>query len=156
MFFIIYFKNKSKNHSIEKKPLYADTLIPKGYVLVPVELINIHAVRGLIDQYGLIDLYTGSENKSLKIASRIKLIRAPLNPNQYAVMVPEQLSREVMKYKDILWAVVLNRLTEDQPESQNKHRPLTDHLIQQEFPKKNKLHSVEIEYYQNEEIEPVL
>lgn len=94
------------------EPVYADTVIPRGYVLVPVEIANIQAVAGLIDQFGVIDLYAGSNHQenSFLVAARIKVMRAPLNPNQYAVLVPEAMSREIMKYRGPFWAVVQNRL----------------------------------------------
>ena len=93
------------------EPVYADTVIPRGYVLVPLEIANIQAVAGLIDQYGVIDLYAGSTNQqnSFLVASKIKVMRAPLNPSQYAVLVTEIMSREIMKHRGPFWAVVQNR-----------------------------------------------
>lgn len=97
--------------SLEKEKIYADTLIPKGYVLVPIELENIGTISALIDQFGVIDLYTGSPQSqgTKKIASRVKVLRAPLNPNQYAVLVTEVISTQIMSSAGPYWGVIQNR-----------------------------------------------
>lgn len=104
----------------KNKTFYADTLIPKGFVLIPIELANAEAVSGLIDQFGVVDLYSGPENNSLLVASKIKILRAPLNPNKYAVMVSETLSQDIMKLKGPLSAVVQNRFAKDIPQKAGK------------------------------------
>lgn len=127
------------------EPVYADTVIPRGHVLVPVEIANIQAVAGLIDRLGVIDLYAGStsQQNSFLIAARIKILRAPLNPNQYAVLVTEAMSREIMKYRGPFWAVVQNRTNygkaEGPPQLQRIHVPST--------PKKFQPATIEVEYY---------
>ena len=152
IFAALYLILKSKNNestaqsSSEKKPLYADTLIPKGQVLIPIELANVEAVAGLIDQFGIIDLYSSVENNSLLVANRVKILRAPLNPNQYAVMVPESESREIMKIKGPFFAVVQNRFAKETPtaiETLQKSKPASSPLISKKKPNNN----VEIEYY---------
>lgn len=161
LYVVIYTKNKSTVQKPDKKPLHADTLIPKGQVLVPVNLSNIESIAGLIDQYGVIDLYAETDVGSNQIASRIKLIKAPLNPNQYAVMVSEHLSREIMKYKGPLWAVVQNRMNEPEPIKQIPP-PIPQHtqiLTNHDAPASSKIknrntqsaQSIEIDYYQNQE-----
>lgn len=151
LFFILKAKSKETPLESENRPLYADTLIPKGQVLVPVELANIAALAGLIDQYGIIDLYGGAENNSLLIASRVKILRAPLNPNQYAVMVTETLSQEIMKHKGPFWAVVQNRYNQSEnPDAKNKSEE--QHLITKPAAKSDfQTSKIEIEYYQGDE-----
>ncbi|MBC7421386.1 MAG: hypothetical protein H7328_11715 [Bdellovibrio sp.] len=113
-----------KAPSIEK--VYADTLIPKGFVLVPIELSNIDTISALIDQYGVIDLYAGSpsERGSRRIAGKIKILRAPLNPQQYAVLVPEYLSKDIMKVAGPFWAVVQNRKTDVEQKEEVLAKPI--------------------------------
>ena len=101
-----------KEEIVQKQPnIYADTYIPNGHVLVPLEIANIDSLSALIDQFAMIDLYVGlpSDKGSRKIASRIKLIRAPLNPNLYAVLVNESLSSQIMGSSGPFWAVLQNR-----------------------------------------------
>lgn len=151
LYFILKAKNKEAPAASENKPLYADTLIPKGQVLVPIELANIEALSGLIDQYGIIDLYGGPENNLALIASRVKVLRAPLNPNQYAVMVTESLSQEIMKYKGPFWGVVQNRFTRSE-KSEAKDKPEMQHSTTKPHTKSDfQTNKIEIEYYQGDE-----
>jgi hypothetical protein len=82
----------------------ADTIIPKGYVLIPIELANFQSTSALIGQYGVVDLYLAAK----KIAAQIKILRAPLNPNLFAVLVPEHESESILKYAGPFTAVVQN------------------------------------------------
>lgn len=110
-FSMIYSWTKPKEKFQTQEKIYADTFIPKGYVLVPIELANFDSVSALIDQFGVIDLYAGAPQSagSIKIASRIKMLRAPLNPQLLAVLVPEKDSSSIMKRSGPFWAVVQNR-----------------------------------------------
>lgn len=104
--------------------VYADTYIPKGFVLVPIELENFDSVSALIDQFGVIDLYAGAPQAtgSVKIASRVKMLRAPLNPQLFAVLVPEKDSTAIMKRQGPFWAVVQNRDSYAEPtETRTQH-----------------------------------
>jgi hypothetical protein len=93
------------------RPVEVDTIIPKGYVLVPLELENKDAISSVIQNFGVIDLFTGNpENgRSKKIASRIKLIRAPYNPNLFAALVKENLSERILQESGPYFAVIQNK-----------------------------------------------
>lgn len=110
---LVYVLFGLKKEEVKTNPqnIYADTIIPKGHVLVPLEIANIDSLSALIDQFAMIDLFVGlpSDKGSKKIASRIKLIRAPLNPNLYAVLVSESLSSQIMGAQGPFWAVLQNR-----------------------------------------------
>ena len=110
-------KNAGEESVPEKnKTFYADTLIPKGFVLIPIELANFESVSALIDQFGVIDLYAGAPQMagSVKVVSRVKILRAPLNPNLFAILVSENSSAEIMKKPGPFWAVVQNRQSAEQ------------------------------------------
>ncbi len=83
----------SSNSTVQKDdPLGIDTYIPKGYVLVPIEVQNHESLDSVIGQYGVVDLYLTSDLKSQKsrpVAKAVKLLRAPKNPSQFGVLVPE-------------------------------------------------------------------
>ncbi|MGZ3691456.1 MAG: hypothetical protein ACXVAX_08130, partial [Pseudobdellovibrio sp.] len=59
----------------------------------------------------LVDLYAPDQqlHTNSLIASNVKLIRAPLNPQQFAVLVTEDQSREVMKISSPFWVTLHNR-----------------------------------------------
>ncbi len=117
--FVLFNSGPEKNTPTADK-IYADTLIPKGYVLVPIELANADTIAALVDQFGVIDLYAGSPTSqgSKKIAAKVKLLRAPMNPQQYAVLVPEHLSNVIMKAMGPFWAVVQNRQTQSEQKAE--------------------------------------
>lgn len=93
------------------RPAEVDTIIPKGYVLVPLELENKDAISSVIQSFGIIDLFSGNpENgRARKIANRIKLIRAPYNPNLFAALVKESLSERIMQESGPFFAVIQNK-----------------------------------------------
>lgn len=160
LFFILNKKNAENPKVLQKESLQTDTLIPKGQVLVPIELVNIEALAGLIDRYGIIDLYSGFDNNSVLIASRIKILQAPLNPNQYAVLVTESLSQEIMQYQGPFRAVVQNRFIQNiqNEKARSKITPPPDRQkpLAVRLQKSKKLRdqdrfkdpNIEIEYYQ--------
>ena len=123
--------------SHEKKeieaPLQADTVIPQGQVLLPINLSNIESIKGLITQFGVIDLYVSSSTQSAsrKLASRIKILKAPLNENEFAVLVSEELAEKIMKSNGIFTGVI-----------QNRYVPTSENLT----PQTKKENSVNIEY----------
>jgi len=89
-----------------------DTFIPSGYVLVPIELVNGESLNSLVgDMGGVVDLYLSSnedKRKSVKVGSKLKLLRAPLNPQQYAVLVKDSESSLLLSYSGPYLAVVQN------------------------------------------------
>lgn len=89
-----------------------DTYIPRGYTLVPIELANAASLSSMVgDMGGVVDLYlasTESRKGGLKIGSKLKLLRAPLNPDQYAVLVNEQEAPKVLSYAGPFTAVIQN------------------------------------------------
>ncbi len=89
----------------------ADTYIPDGYVLVPISLQNQESLDSLLGSFGVVDLYSSSTNtgqKARKLANQVKIIRAPLNPNQFAVLVPEKDSAELVKFAGPVTATLQN------------------------------------------------
>lgn len=87
-----------------------DTMIPKGYILVPLELENIEQIGSLIGNSGVVDLYTGgAETKQRRlVASRVKVIQAPFNPQVYAALIPEGEGSVIQNYLGPFRAVVQN------------------------------------------------
>lgn len=103
-----------------EEPGPADTMIPKDHVLVPIEVINQESLNGLIGSFASVDLYTsqkiGDETKSVrrgrKIASHVKLIRAPLNPQKFAVLVHERQSEAIVSFQGEFFVIIQQRNSE--------------------------------------------
>jgi hypothetical protein len=100
-----------------------DTFIPRGYVLIPIELVNGESLTSLVgDIGGVVDLYQSSSDekrKSLKVGAKLKLLRAPLNPQQYAVLVKDSESSRLMSFPGPFIAVVQNPDEKGQEISKN-------------------------------------
>lgn len=90
-----------------------DTLIPLGFVLVPVEITNINSLNGLLSTTGVVDLYFNEAGKSIKVGSRLKVIQAPNNPSMYAVLVKESESSMVLNYPGPFIAAIQNNQVQD-------------------------------------------
>lgn len=84
----------------------ADTYIPDGYVLVPIEIQNVDSLSSLIGNYAVVDLFRGP--RSQKVGKRLKLLRAPLNPQQFAVLVPEGEVSTLLQTPGPFWAAIQN------------------------------------------------
>lgn len=88
----------------------ADTYIPAGFVLIPLEIVNIESIKGLIGNYGVVDLFRISEDKQEPrlIARHVKLIRAPLDPDHFAVLVSENETSPILTGMGPIMAVIQN------------------------------------------------
>lgn len=109
----------------------ADTIIPAGYVLVPIELLNFEALSSLVGSYAIVDLFAPNSDptqRPRKIGSDLRLLRAPLNPNQFAVLVPENESELIVSQATPLIAVIQNRSKSEQTK-----------LVREKFQKKSRI-----------------
>lgn len=104
--------NLRVNESFLPEPKSVDTFIPRGFVLVPLEISNAESLASLVgDLGGVVDLYLASAEGrpgGLKVGAKLKLLRAPLNPQQYAVLVPDSESTKLLSYSGPFIAVVQN------------------------------------------------
>lgn len=95
----------------QSRPEEVSTLIPEGYVLVPIEVANYESLDSILGQFGVVDLYIPNENTRkppIKIAERIKILRAPLNPSRFAVLAPESQSSKIVSIPGEIHVVVQN------------------------------------------------
>lgn len=96
----------------EVAPESVDTFIPRGFTLIPLEIANADALGSIIGNMGgVVDLYLApSELRKggIRVASRIKLLRAPRNPEQFAVLVKETEGQRILQQSGPFIAVVQN------------------------------------------------
>ena len=87
-----------------------DTLIPEGFVLLPVELSNRDSLDGFLSEKGVVDLYVSNSSsmKTIKVAGGVKIIRSPQNPDQLAVLVSEKKARFLIKRSEAFYAIIQN------------------------------------------------
>jgi hypothetical protein len=89
----------------------ASTMIPAGYVLVPIEVANYESLDSILGKHGVVDLYVGEDGtktRQRKVAERIKILRAPLNPSHFAVLAPENESARIVSHQGPFTVVVQN------------------------------------------------
>ncbi len=92
--------------------LEADTLIPDGFSLVPLELSNFESLNSVMGAFAIVDLYSAKsalEPKGKKLVSGVRLIRAPLNPEKLAALVPEEMTLALMDSQGPLFAAIQKR-----------------------------------------------
>lgn len=113
LYFILYRQMQTGLNEAPRAPekVQADTFIPAGYVLVPIKLENTQAVSGLIDQFAIVDVYAVNASTQLNelVAEKVKMLRAPLDPNQFAVLLKDDKARELLQLNGHFSVVLQNR-----------------------------------------------
>ncbi len=93
-------------------PSSADTYIPEGFVLVPIEIQNSESFSSLIGDFAVVDLFRGPHSQP--VGRRLKMLRAPLNPQQFAVLVPEAEVSSLLQNAGAFWVAIQNpNMTKD-------------------------------------------
>ena len=99
------------NASAPTNPKTLETLIPQGFQLIPIEVANQESLDSVFGQYGYVDLYAAdvrSPTPSKRIVQAVKLLRAPLNPQQFAVLVRSDLASDIVRHGPSYFVVVQN------------------------------------------------
>ena len=89
----------------------AATLIPAGFVLVPIEVANYESLDSILGKFGVVDLYIPSEDpkkRGRRVAERLRILRAPLNPSRFAVLAREEDSSKLVSHEGAYIVVVKN------------------------------------------------
>ncbi|WP_246845721.1 hypothetical protein [Bdellovibrio sp. ZAP7] len=96
----------------ETAPESLDTFIPQGLTLIPLEIANSEALSSIVGHMGgVVDLYlapTDARKGGIRVASRVKLVRAPRNPDQFAILVKETEGQRILQQSGPFIAVVQN------------------------------------------------
>ena len=98
-------QNLESRESVEE----AATFIPDGFVLVPIEVANYESLDSILGKFGVVDLYSVTDDpkkRPVKVAERIKILRAPLNPSHFAVLAPEADSVRIVSQSGPFTVVV--------------------------------------------------
>lgn len=82
-----------------------DTLIPKGHLLIPIQIKNMSTLQNLMGRFATVNLYqqpsqqkTSSKKQHL-VARHVRLIRSPRNPNLFAVLILEGQAQHILRYE---------------------------------------------------------
>lgn len=133
----IFYHHQEKPALVEQnnEQILADTILPKGFILFPIRLENMEAIQGVIHQYGIIDVYTAAQpgRASKKVLSKVKILQAPYNQNEYALLLPESLSAQMMSEVGPFLGVIQNRsVSTELPEPLAKIKTKNIHIEYQQ------------------------
>ncbi len=93
------------------KAISLDSLVPKDFVLLPIEIANGRDIVNIIGAYGVVDLYTYSEQTGLpekQAAGAIKILPPDTEEGRFAALIPEKEAPYLFKHSDPFYAVVQN------------------------------------------------
>lgn len=88
-----------------------DTFIPRGFVLVPIEIQNYEALDSILGRFANVDLFQGSGPGGPPprlVARNVRLLRAPQNPAHFAVLIAESEVDKVLR-DGSLFTVIIKR-----------------------------------------------
>lgn len=103
--------NSSSTLNKETNPDGIDLLIPQGHTLIPIEIANYETLDSLLGPYGVVDLFFVDPLQPAagkKIASMVKILRAPKNPSHFAVLVPSSQAQTILRHKGPFTASLQN------------------------------------------------
>lgn len=134
LFVFIYFLSfceRTKDSSVQSKKVTLDTLIPENYVIYPIELTNAQAISHLIDQYGVVDIYTTDINtqRVVKVLSKVKIVRPSSESATYSVLIPYQLETKLTAYAGPYWAAVQNKQTQENNTTSTQYKKPTKTIV---------------------------
>lgn len=94
-------------------PESVDTFIPRGHLLVPVELQNAEQLQGLIGATTVVDLHAVTPGQRARpVGRRLRLLRAPLNPLVFAVLIRDTEADRVLSFPGPFKASIRSPLEE--------------------------------------------
>lgn len=103
-----FFKQPVTAERSAPKPESIDTHIPRGFVLVPVEVLNYEALDSIFGRFGHVDLYSGHSDQGhpTLIARNVRMLRAPQNPTHFAVLVRERETSHLLSRGNAFTVIV--------------------------------------------------
>lgn len=89
-------------HGAPEESIEASTFIPENHTLIPIKLINQNSLSPMIENFGWIDLYSvkkinSDHVKGKKIVKKIRILRAPLDPDQFGIIVPNDFVDPILE-----------------------------------------------------------
>lgn len=88
-----------------------DHLVPKGFVLVPIEINNGKDILNIIGEFGVVDLYTYSDQADFpgkQAASSMKILPPDHEEGRFLALVPEKEVTLLFEYSNPFYAVIQN------------------------------------------------
>jgi len=109
--FSVILSSSSLRASSKEVPLSLDQMVPKGFVLVPLEITNGEDLFAFIGAFGVVDLYLDSTGQGLpekQIASQIKIFPPQAEEGLWTALIPENEVLHLFEYASGFYAVIQN------------------------------------------------
>lgn len=103
--------SSSEPETQSAEPAQLDTFIPKGFKIVNITIPNSEVLDSIIGNKGTVDVYVPSVKKGLEpklLLKKAKILRAPLNPNSYGLLVPESWAPKILKHGNEFIVTIAN------------------------------------------------
>jgi hypothetical protein len=120
----VYMHNSNAAPVAENRPAM-DTLIPRGFVLVPIEVQNYEALDSILGRFGVVDLFQGGVEPAVAqrlVARNVRILRAPQNPSHFAILIREEEVPRILQQGG-QFTVIVKRQQSDGTEFVNTVRP---------------------------------
>lgn len=116
---------KSQSTTAAADPFQIDTIIPAGYVLIPVKLLNADAISAVIGSHGVADIYSTIRGERSKLLfARAKIIKSPVEEATFSALVKETKAHLLSNSENPFFAAVQNpRMRAVDVESERRHKP---------------------------------
>lgn len=88
-----------------------DTLIPKGFVLLPIHIVNGQDIINLVGHHAVVDLYAFSDSSKLpkkQAASAVRVLPPKTEEARWTVLIPENKASYFFGYSNPFYAVIQN------------------------------------------------
>jgi hypothetical protein len=115
-FFAFALPQKNEVKVSDNGPMEADTIIPPDVTAIPIEIANHKSLVASVGAYAYVNVFSlqadGTAGK--KVGHRLRLLRAPFDPNEFLVLVPESEEAAFMQHSGPFFVSVLSRENQGQ------------------------------------------
>lgn len=98
-------------HPPAEPPASLDQMVPKGFVLAPLEISNGDDLFPFIGAYAVVDLYLDSKRMGLpeeQVASQIRIFPPQVEEGLWTALIPEKEVVHLFEYVAAFYAVIQN------------------------------------------------
>jgi len=102
--------------SPKETPVSLDQMVPKGFVLVPLEISNGEDIFPFIGVYAVVDLYLDSKRRALpekQVASQVRIFPPQSEEGLWTALIPENEVLYLFEYASAFYAVIQNPKKKD-------------------------------------------
>jgi hypothetical protein len=86
-----------------------DTIIPNGYVLIPIKLLNAVSISAVMGSHGVADIYATVQGERSKLLfSKAKIIKSPTEEDSFAILVKESKAYLLSNSENPFFAAIQN------------------------------------------------